>query len=546
MFVNLAGCLAVAAAALCQFYLGSPRASGVALLIAFGLFVLSQAKAYILSRELRTLAEAFAPSTTHAANLDRQLNLRTSMLHRAQVNLNTFLGGLQDGIGRVRCANVRIAAGVATISAQTRKLVSIATDQREQTVAIVEASTSVAGAAGSVSRSAADIHEAAGRNALEAEAACAELLQTTDSTRSTVAEMERIAQTIQELRLRTREVLETAGLIHEISEQTNLLALNAAIEAAHAGELGKGFAVVADEVRKLAGDAQEAAQQISGGMVKMEALVEATHADSQTTLDHSRTASDIASRSSDRIRQMTSNLKGIADATAHIEGQIAGIAAQAEHIREQASHIEKGTRSLAEETQRSLETAVQSSQETEGVIGVLGQYWVGGTKYDQVYAQVRGFKAEFEQRIERLASTLDLWDTQYRPVPGSNPPKYDLSFTRAFAQEMTTLYDQWAASIPDTAYALCTNLDGYMPAHLSKASQAPTGNPDIDLIHSRDRRKMTDAGAIRANQSSADFLFQTYVRDTGEVLSDLAMPIQLQGRRWGTLRVGFSPRSVLD
>jgi methyl-accepting chemotaxis protein len=89
-------------------------------------------------------------------------------------------------------------------------------------------------------------------------------------------------------------------------------------------------------------------------------------------------------------------------------------------------------------------------------------------------------------------------------------------------------------------------MDGYMPAHLSKASQPATGNYEVDLVYSRDRRKMTDAGAIRAGQSTADFLFQTYVRDTGQVLSDLGMPIMLQGRRWGTLRVGFAPTSVLD
>ena len=124
--------------------------------------------------------------------------------------------------------------------------------------------------------------------------------------------------------------------------------------------------------------------------------------------------------------------------------------------------------------------------------------------------------------------------------------KYDLSYTGLFAQEMTALYDQWAAGILGTAYALCTNMDGYMPAHLSKASQPVTGNHEIDLIYSRDRRKMTDAGALCANQSTAAFLFQTYVRDTGEVLSDLGMPILLQGRRWGTLRVGFTPTSVLD
>jgi methyl-accepting chemotaxis protein len=534
------------AAAAFQFLLASPRASGVALLVALGLFGFNLLSAFILSREIRKLAGNFAPSTTHAANLDRQLELRSPLLALVRDNLNAFLSGLQAGLGTVRCANVRIAAGVATISSQTRKLVAIAATQREQTSAIVGASQAVAEAVDSVSQSSSGINEAAGRNALEAEVAYADLLQSTASTRATVAEMEKFSRIIQELRARTLEVFETAGMINEISEQTNLLALNAAIEAAHAGEAGKGFAVVADEVRKLAGSAQDAANQISTGMKQMEELVEATFTGSSTTLEHSRTASEIAERSSERFRSMTTDLKGIAGSIASIQQQITGIAEQAGLISEQAAHIEQGTRSLADEVQRSAETALKSSQETEGVIGILGHYWVGDTNYDKVYAKVRGFKADFEDRLERLSSKFDMWDTTYHLVPGSNPPKYDLSYTRTFAQEMTALYDQWAASIPGTAYALCTNMDGYMPAHLSRASQPATGNYEVDLIHSRDRRKMTDAGALRANQSSADFLFQTYVRDTGEVLSDLGMPILLQGRRWGTLRVGFTPAAVLD
>jgi methyl-accepting chemotaxis protein len=546
MYVNLAGILSILAAAVFQFFLASPRASGVALLVALGLFGLNLISAFILGREIQKLAGNFAPSITHAANLDRQLELRSPLLARVRDNLNLFLSGLQSGLGTVRCANVRIAAGVATISSQTKKLVAIAATQREQTSAIVDASQAVAEAVDSVSQSSSGINEAAGRNALEAEVAYADLLQSTEFTRATVSEMEKFSLTIQELRARTLEVFETAGLINEISEQTNLLALNAAIEAAHAGEAGKGFAVVADEVRKLAGSAQDAANQISTGMKQMEELVEATFTGSATTLEHSRTASEIAERSSERFRIMTTDLKGIAGAIGHIQQQITGISEQAGLISDQAAHIEQGTRNLADEVRRSAETAMQSSQETEEVIGILGHYWVGDTNYDKVYAKVRSFKADFESRLERLASKFDMWDTDYHLVPGSNPPKYDLSFTKSFAQEMTSLYDQWAASIPDTAYALCTNMDGYMPAHLSKASQPATGNYEVDLVYSRDRRKMTDAGAIRAGQSTADFLFQTYVRDTGQVLSDLGMPIMLQGRRWGTLRVGFTPTSVLD
>jgi len=34
-------------------------------------------------------------------------------------------------------------------------------------------------------------------------------------------------------------------------------------------------------------------------------------------------------------------------------------------------------------------------------------------------------------------------------------------------------------------------------------------------------------------------LFQTYVRDTGEILADLTMPIMINGRHWGGVRIGF-------
>lgn len=34
-------------------------------------------------------------------------------------------------------------------------------------------------------------------------------------------------------------------------------------------------------------------------------------------------------------------------------------------------------------------------------------------------------------------------------------------------------------------------------------------------------------------------LFQSYLRDTGEVVNDLSMPIFLNGRHRGAVRVGF-------
>jgi len=424
--------------------------------------------------------------------------------------------------------------------------VAIAATQAEQTRAIAEASQAVSRSAERVLQRSGGITEAASRNAREAKAACAELVQSTESSRITVEEMERFALTIDELNRTTAHVLDTAGLINAISSQTNLLALNAAIEAAHAGDAGKGFAVVADEVRKLATTALEAASQISTGMENMSRMVEAAIAGSAETLEHSRRTADISRRSSARFQTMTADLNGIAGAIADIDAQIGDIAGHAQVIADHAQEIQAGTATLDEEVRQSAEVAMEEGRETEGVIGILGRYWVGGTRYDEVFALVNGFKEEFERRLAALAARADLWDTRYREVPGSNPAQFDVSYQGLFAAEMTDLYDRWAEALPGTAYAISAAMDGYAPAHHRKVSRPPTGHYETDLLYSRDRRKFTDTGAQRATRSEAAFLFQTYVRDTGEVLSDLSMPVMVQGRRWGTLRIGFKPETVLD
>jgi methyl-accepting chemotaxis protein len=51
---------------------------------------------------------------------------------------------------------------------------------------------------------------------------------------------------------------------------------------------------------------------------------------------------------------------------------------------------------------------------------------------------------------------------------------------------------------------------------------------------------------LRAARNTETLLLQTYLRDTGEVLCDIAMPIYLGGKHWGNVRVGCESAVLIN
>lgn len=74
--------------------------------------------------------------------------------------------------------------------------------------------------------------------------------------------MKELAVRVQQLGTRSKQIVQTLGLISTITKQTNILALNASIEAARAGLAGKGFSIIADEVRNLSKQTELAAKEM--------------------------------------------------------------------------------------------------------------------------------------------------------------------------------------------------------------------------------------------------------------------------------------------
>jgi len=74
--------------------------------------------------------------------------------------------------------------------------------------------------------------------------------------------VEKLAQDVEALDSRTRNIEGIIDTVKDLADQSNLLALNAAIEAMRAGEHGQGFGLVAREIRALADQSIAATQRV--------------------------------------------------------------------------------------------------------------------------------------------------------------------------------------------------------------------------------------------------------------------------------------------
>ena len=103
------------------------------------------------------------------------------------------------------------------------------------------------------------------------------------------------------------------------------------------------------------------------------------------------------------------------------------------------------------------------------------------------------------------------------------------------------------AALPTLAGQSIVNLMqvGMLLASSNQAVVYLTGNPKTDLQQSRDKRIFNDPAGLKAARNDTPFLLQTYVRDTGEILSEISLPIMVKGRHWGALRLGFDAARLL-
>ena len=342
------------------------------------------------------------------------------------------------------------------------------------------------------------------------------------------------------------QVQTVSSTIETIARKTNMLALNATIEAARAGDAGRSFAVVAAEVKKLAHDTRAATSQIASTIGELTREASAVTSEIKTGVERSRAAQNGFGQISDTVKEVTEivsmvdrQTEGIAHSTSLIQTSVdrvkAGLSDFAGDSRENGGQLVKAQKRLSHLEMLSnnmLDTLANSGAEIDDTPMIL-----------HAQEAMRAIMTAVEQGIDRGDITLeDVLDRDYVLIEGSNPPQYNNGFADFADAHVRPILDRFKAKEPKIIGSAITNLDGYLPTHLSERCHTPGPDPVWNDEHCRNKRIFMDETTRKACESDKPATLATYRMELGDKyipVKNVFVPLFFKGRRWGNFELAY-------
>ena len=460
---------------------------------------------------------------------------------------NRFADKMRQIIHEVRKASVSIAREAVVVRKNVGETSAKASKQGEITESVFTASNEATQAIQEVSGATDMISHSTDSNLETARGSLDEMLEIVTKVQSVSEKLARFNDTVGSLSKRSDSIRQVAALIKEIADQTNLLALNAAIEAARAGEAGRGFAVVADEVRKLAERVNVATTEITDNITGMISLVRETQSENEVINADIKTTRSVVERSSGQFRQMVDDFERTSEQLGQIAAAMEQLTATNAQVHDNVTEIHALSNEVAGNMTGSQQSTVDLSQATESVQELVSRFKIGRGAFDHNVDEGHVFRDTIQARMEEMRRRgINIWDQNYAPIPGTDPQKFNVSYVGDFERDIQPVLEAEVTKMKGGIYSIIIDSRGYSALHNLKFSKPLTGDYQTDFVGNRTRRIWTDPTGQRAAKNTEPMLLQTYARDTGEILSEMNMPIVVEGRVWGNIRIGIDSKVLLE
>ncbi len=154
--------------------------------------------------------------------------------------------------------------------------------------------------------------------------------------------------------------------------------------------------------------------------------------------------------------------------------------------------------------------------------------------------------ASLEEAISRGELGLhDLFSTDYRPIPGTDPAQYDHPALGVCQRRLMQVLQAVRAEDDRMMFCLAVDRNGYLPVHNAEYSQSQRPNdPAWNVAHCRNKRIFDDRAGLGAARNMRPYLIQSYARDMGMGRTVMTMevdtPLRFRGRHWGAIRTAYA------